>query len=130
MKQLKKLFSKKHTDLKKECDRLWAEVVKLRAGGRSQISGKREPVMNAHHVVGKPNNRLRYEIDNGICLTPSEHIYGIHNEGRRREYEERIIRAIGRDKYEWLLTLQHECGGTNLVGVRELLKQQLKRMKK
>jgi len=61
--------------LRKECDRLWKEAVYLRAGYKSELSGKAgkqiggDHVLNAHHIIHKPNNYLRYSLDNGICVT-------------------------------------------------------------
>jgi len=65
---------------KKQCDKLWQKCVKARAGYRSEMSGTREGRMVGHHVMKKPNLFLRYNLDNGMCVTTGEH-FAIHYKG-------------------------------------------------
>jgi hypothetical protein len=49
------------------CDRLWAQLVKARAGGRCErceTAGRLE----AHHCMGRTDMRLRFEVRNGVAL--------------------------------------------------------------
>ena len=98
--------------LKKQCDKLWTECVKARAGYKSEVSGKEgkqiggEHVLHAHHIARKPNYRLRYELDNGICLTAWEHRYGIHGD-HEEEYREKIKDVRGANIYQQLLPLRN-----------------------
>lgn len=68
----------------KRMDDLWSEIVKKRAGYKSEYSGKDGKqiggihILNAHHILGKPNNGLRYELEGGYCCTREEHLYGFH----------------------------------------------------
>jgi len=105
---------------RKYLDALWSEVVKLRWENKSGISG-RTGNLNAHHILGKPNNRLRYEVKNGIALTFNEHIHGIHNEGRREQYMERIIKAIGPKDYAYIKSLPKGPTKTDLRAVEMML---------
>jgi len=54
--------------IKASCDRLWSQVVKTRAGGVCERCG-RSPEdrrgFHAHHVDGRNNHRLRFEVRNG-----------------------------------------------------------------
>ena len=110
--------------LKKQCDDLWAKIVKVRAGNKSELSGKTDN-LHSHHIVGKPGYRLRYELDNGICLTAGEHFFGIHNQGRQKEYEARIKAVKGQDIFERLEKLKNEkC--KSLVFVKLYLERELK----
>jgi len=63
------------------CQRLWSEIVYLRSGNKSEISGQPTDKgnRNAHHVKNKSNYMLRFDTRNGINLTNSEHILGIHS---------------------------------------------------
>ena len=56
----------------KRCDALWSLAIKARAGQKSELSGSPKN-LRAHHVFQKGNLLLRYSLDNGICLTESEH---------------------------------------------------------
>ena len=101
-------------------DALWAEVVKLKWGCKSAISG-RGGVLHAHHILGKPNHRLRYEVLNGVPLTPGEHNFGIHNQGKREQYMERIVRAIGVKTYAYIQSLPKGPTKTDLHAVELML---------
>lgn len=67
----------------KEANRLWSLVVRLRAGG-CEICGKEADFdrygrmvkgMDAHHIIGRRNYLFRYNINNGVCLCPSCHMF-------------------------------------------------------
>ena len=84
---------------KKRLDTLWADVIKARAGYKSEISGREDGALAAHHIFGKPNLELRYNLENGICLlNHQEHIYGVHDKndaGKRWKLEEGIKELRG-----------------------------------
>lgn len=57
--------------VKNSCDDLWGKVVKARAGGRCEHCGQQPPnayAYHAHHVWGRTDHRLRFEIRNGVAL--------------------------------------------------------------
>lgn len=97
----------------KLCDELWADIIKARAGYKSEYSGKLgkkaggDEVLNAHHIVGKPNHRLRYDFDNGICLTGGEHKFIAHHTGRQEMFRERVKQIKGEDIYDRLNALRN-----------------------
>ena len=103
-----------HKKLIKECDDLWSEIIKKRAGYKSELSGvygvqldkEIGSILQAHHIAKKPNLRLRYDLDNGICLTKWEHRYGIHG-NHEEEYRKRIKQVRGEDVYERLSLLRN-----------------------
>jgi hypothetical protein len=113
---------------RKRCDELWGQVIKARAGHVSELSGK-TGVLHAHHIVGKPNHRLRYELDNGICITAGEHL-GIHNQGRREEYQERIERYVGAERMERIRMLKWGNVKVDLLLIELYLTQQLREFEK
>jgi len=110
--------------LKKECDLLWAKCIKKLADDKSEISGRTKN-LHAHHIVGKPNYRLRYELKNGICLTAGEHFYGIHNQGRQKQYEDKIRQIKGEHIYEELNLLRHVKSKTDLKLIKIYLREVL-----
>lgn len=119
---------------KKILDDLWSDCIKARAGYKSELSGKPgkkiggDYILTAHHIVGKPNNRLRYELDNGICLeNRSEHIFGVHSKdpAKSREYQDKIINKIGQKKYEKLLSLRHSVSKQDLQAIKIYLQIKL-----
>lgn len=61
--------------LEKKCLKLWAELVKLRAGNRCEyfMCGSTSR-LNAHHFFTKgAHASVRYEPNNGICLCYNHH---------------------------------------------------------
>lgn len=122
-------------ELKKDCDELWSECIKARAKYKSEISGKEgrqiggDSILNAHHISGKSSLRLRYELENGICLTKGEHFFGIHHQGRQKSYEEKIKKVKGKDIYEKMKRLKNITGKTDLNIVEIYLKKKLSEYK-
>lgn len=126
---------RKVKSLKKICDDLWIECIKLKAGYKSELSGKEgkkiggNTILTAHHIVGKPNLRLRYELENGICLdNGSEHIFGVHNKFDptiAKHYQDQIIEKIGKEKYNYLLSLRTTISKNDFKTIKIYLEQQL-----
>ena len=125
---------KSHKALKKECDKLWAECVKARAGHKSEYSKKAgrqiggDSILCAHHINGKGNYRLRYDIElNGICLTYGEHAFIAHRADRVEAFREFVKIRRGKDIFERLELLK---GGTSkLWAVKAYLEQELAKLK-
>lgn len=127
---------------KKQLEELWKEVIKVRAGYKSELSGIAgkqiggSAILTAHHIVGKQTDALRFlEFDNGICLeNGSEHIFGVHhkfNPVRAKQVSDAIITKIGQKRYNKLLQMTKLCSKkkTDLVAARLFLQQQLKTLK-
>ena len=104
-----RIITKKKKSLKKQCDELWFELIKTRAGFKSEISGRNDEYVAGHHIAGKSNYRLRYEPKNGICLLyRSEHTFGVHSHDPTiaRHYQDATIRHISWETWQWLLSLK------------------------
>ena len=123
----------------KKLDDLWNLIIKTKAGFRSELSGREGKVIGgntvlcAHHICGKPNIRLRYEIDNGICMdNDKEHIFGVHDLDPEiaREYQDKIIDYIGKERYERLKTLKHRQKKADLKLIEIYLEAEMKKVLK
>lgn len=110
--------------IKKQCDELWSECVKARAGYKSEISGKTTG-LHSHHLRGKSTYRLRYEIENGVCCTAGEHFYGFHVTGRREKYEKIIEKTRRKDLWTYLDYCKWDVCKTSLPLVKILLENEL-----
>ncbi len=117
----------------KQLDQLWAECIKARAEYLSEISGKPgrqvagEHILNAHHIYGKPNYRLRFELDNGICITNGEHNFDAHGtRSRQDEFEKKVKELRGQDIYKKLSALKHQTGA-DLNAIKLYLQTELKK---
>lgn len=111
MKKNKKIRKKNY---KNEADKLWAEIIKKKAGYKSEYSGKPgkqiggDSILNAHHLVGKKSLFLRYSIENGICLTNGEHNFIAHNINRQEEFRKKVIEIKRYDIYEKLTKFKYK----------------------
>jgi len=114
-----------HKLLEAECNKLWSTAIKLKAGNKSELSGKTEG-LHAHHICGKPNYRLRFEIANGICLTAGEHFYVAHNTGRQEEFRRRVMLLRGADIFDRLYDLKWDQCKSDLSMVKIYLKSKIK----
>lgn len=87
--------------LKAKCDKLWSEII--RSKGFCEVCGSNQN-LNAHHVVGRINYSLRWDLRNGICLDA-----GCHTFSRSSAHNNPILfmewfKKNRPDDYEYLLS--------------------------
>jgi hypothetical protein len=63
----------------KKLDDLWSKIVK--SDGKCELAGVDgygpcAGPLNAHHIFGRRNFSVRWDLDNGICLCVSHHHFG------------------------------------------------------
>lgn len=117
----------KKINYEKECDKLWALIIKLRARNCSEFSGIMG-LLNAHHIAGKSCYALRYSEENGICLTEQEHLNGVHGPNPEK-YIEKIKELRGPDIFERMKELEKDTSKVNLAIVYERLQGRAKTLK-
>ena len=61
--------------LDKKLDKLWTSAVLHTGCHKCLICGATEK-LNAHHIVGRRNLRLRWEVFNGVVLCTLHHVFG------------------------------------------------------
>lgn len=89
----------------KECDELYSELIKKRAGYKCEISGATKDsgaILQTHHIAHKPNIFMRYYIPNGICITKELHILDKLTLKTRKELEQMIMDVRGKSAYNQL----------------------------
>ena len=65
-------MTKKETN---KLDKLWSELVRLKAGNECEYCHKKGSV-NAHHIFSRSNRAVRWDTDNGVCLCVAHHVFG------------------------------------------------------
>jgi len=65
--------TKSKTSLKNKCDDLWKKIIHLK--GYCEVCGTPYG-LNAHHIIGKVNYNLRWDIRNGCLLCITNHKFG------------------------------------------------------
>lgn len=63
-----------------DCDLLWAKAVKARAGHRCEKENCQNKDLQAHHVISRTNYALRFDVENGVCLCTSHHLFWAHKD--------------------------------------------------
>lgn len=61
--------------IKNKLDTLWSKIVKLRAGNKCEYCSKKEG-LNSHHIFSRSNMCVRWDLENGVCLCVSHHVFG------------------------------------------------------
>lgn len=133
---LPKRIKRRANTLRNDCLDLWSEIIKRRAGYKSELSGKAgkqiggDSVINAHHIIPKSSGaRFAYDLANGICLTQGEHKFGIHHPGRHDEYQRRIEQVIGHERMEYLRDLLRNKPATKGLYLTKLyLQEELRKL--
>jgi hypothetical protein len=95
----------------KQCDELWAQVVKKRAGYKCERSGDTRN-LQAHHIIPKSvSSALRYDLINGCCLTKANHLYWAHRDSvgfsewieTKRNIEYLKLKRHNRSKHDYAI---------------------------
>lgn len=123
---MKQLKTKSRRPTVKELDKLWSECIKARAGYVSEYSGKTEN-LNSHHLHGKPTYRLRFELDNGVCITGGEHKFIAHDTFKSEGFKKWAMNLRGFDNDKAMS--MNRAGGTDMFAVQIYLKKKLKEFK-
>jgi len=61
--------------IKDKLDNEWRIYIYKRAGNKCEYCGA--PItLNAHHIFSKSNPSVKWDIDNGVCVCVSHHVFG------------------------------------------------------
>ena len=88
----------------KDLDKLWAKVIKLRAGMQSEYGVIIPCHLAAHHIIGKQTLALRYNLGNGVCITTGQHHYVAHNTGRSAKFKQWALDHRGVTEEQLMMT--------------------------
>ena len=113
---------KDYTPTIEELDNLWSKAVKARAGMKSEYKPAEGDYLVSHHILKKPTLALRYNLNNGVCITSMQHNFEAHcpsNEENfkqwalsKRGVTEDYLRLTSRnliDRFAVKLYLEQEC---------------------
>ena len=110
----------------KDCDDLWSEIVKLKAGYVCEKCGKGKPevVLNSHHIITRERKSTKWLIENGICLCFFHHFHWAHK--HTQEFEEWC--RTKRD-YDILNFRRKQPFKKDYMVIKLYLEQELKKLK-
>lgn len=81
-----------------EVDRLWSEIVKIKAGYRCEETNATDNLQSAH-IIRRNYRNVRWDLENGICLVNKRHVWYTHHP---LEWENFIKAYKGKAYYEKL----------------------------
>ncbi len=92
--------------IEKKLDVAWSKAVKDRAGHKCEHCGK-TAYLNSHHIFGRRNKSVRWEISNGCCLCCYCHqfspVFSAH--GAPTAFTQWIIGERGEEWHEELMQM-------------------------
>ena len=106
--------------LKKKCDVLYSLII--RSKGYCEVCGKSNLILNAHHVIGRVNYSLRWDIRNGCCLCVSCHKF---SKASAHEHPIKFINWFKKTRsedHEYLLNKKNEIKTWTIFDYQEILK--------
>jgi hypothetical protein len=110
--------------LKGKADILWSKIIRNKAGNVCEWCGRTSGKMDAHHVKGKPNGTLRYELRNGVCLCFNCHRIKCHgtDPDLNQEYLN-WIRKYKADDWDYLSGLKNVEVTTSVKWYKDNIKR-------
>jgi hypothetical protein len=120
---------KKNAKLFNKCERMWKDIVKIRAGYKSELSGIPANPAHPHHVKGKSSYALRFDTRGGMCITSAEH-YKAHatdNYDIQTQMREYLMKREGKNIL-YILELQRNRTGTKLEYIALELEKELEKL--
>lgn len=69
----KKQLKNSSKGIEKKLDKVWSELVKIKAGNKCEVCGKTKS-LNSHHIYSRSKKSIRWDLDNGVCLCVGHHI--------------------------------------------------------
>ena len=70
-----------HKKQRKELDGLWKKQALKRAGKKCEKCGS-DKYVQVHHIIPRTNYRLRWDLENAVCLCRKHHLYWAHKDAR------------------------------------------------
>lgn len=114
-------------------DQLWRDIVRIKAGSKCEYCGKQSS-LNSHHIFSRSRLNLRWDVDNGVCLCVTHHVFGNFSAHKSPiDFVEWLREKRGEEWYERLRKKSREIikadNNYKLVIIEEL-KSKIERMSK
>jgi hypothetical protein len=109
----------------KQLDLLWSQAVKIKAGYKCEISGltKHQCKLNSHHIVGKRNFTLRWDLRNGLCVSSSKHTLARQSVHQDPEWARQWLLENRKEDFEYLESKKNMITKRTSSDSKELAKE-------
>lgn len=108
------------SSLTKKLDNAWSELVKKRAKYKCEVCGKTD-TLNSHHIVGRVNRTLRWDVKNGVCLCVKHHKFGRQSAHEDPLWFKEWLEDKRWEDYAYLYTVKDTITKWTLEDMQELL---------
>ena len=105
----KKKSKSERSNLIKQCDDIFREIIRRRDNWTCQRTGYRGKNMDVAHFFPRDNKRVRWDEDNACLLKKGIHKYWAHS--KHEEFRDFWISRIGKERFE-RLKLRSQVRGT------------------
>jgi len=109
------------TYLKKKADALFSQII--RSKGHCEWCGQDYGQMQTHHIIGRKNMRLRYDLMNGICLDPGCHKFNIKSAHEDSQGFMEWLQLHDLERYHYLDKAKHETVTTTVEWYQDNIKR-------
>lgn len=109
----------------KQLDKLWSQAVKVRVNYQCEVSGlsKHQCKLNSHHIVGKRNFTLRWDIRNGVCLSSKSHTLSRQSAHQDPEWFREWLLEKRKEDFEYLESKKNVITKRNAQDRKEIAKE-------
>ena len=112
---------------KKSADRrlikIWGKLVKQNAGHSCEVCGQSFGKLDAHHIIGKRNRVLRYDLRNGVCLCATHHTLGVRSAHGDPFWFATWMKTHRLDDYNYLNSTKNQIKKWELEEMKDLLER-------
>ncbi len=110
--------------LSKKLDEAWSLAVKKRAGYKCEVCGIGESGhLNSHHIVGRRNRRVRWDVRDGVCLCVKHHRFGIESAHEDPLWFREWLEDKRWEDYAYLYTIKNQIKKWTLEDMEKQLEE-------
>lgn len=106
--------------LTKKLDDAWSLAVKIKAGCKCEVCGKKDS-LNSHHIVGRRNRMTRWDTKNGVCCCVRHHKFGIQSFHEDPLWAKEWLEDKRWEDYAYLYTIKNEIKKWTLEDMESIL---------
>ena len=114
----------KRRKLRDQLDKLWAEIVKQRAGYKCERERCDKTTFNSHHIFSRSNLSVRWDLDNGVCLCSGHHTLNTYSAHKAPIwFIDWLKKERGIEWYENLIVKANQVKKWTIPELEELVKE-------
>jgi hypothetical protein len=112
------------SQLGKKLDEAWSLAVKKRAGYKCEVCGIGESGhLNSHHIVGRRNRMVRWDVRDGVCLCVKHHRFGIESAHEDPLWFREWLEENRWEDYAYLYTVKNQIKKWTLEDMEKQLEE-------